>query len=65
MATLDAPRTLDDERVAVWPDGWYADLSEIHRGDYAHRSDYFAIVSLTDHAALLALGLGELIGAST
>ena len=65
MAAINAPQIPDDERVAVWPDGWYADLSEVHRGDYAHRSDDFAIVSLGDHTALRALGLDELIGAST
>ena len=49
------------DRIAVWPDGGYADIEDVHRGEYASSSDDYEVVSLGDLARLRDLGLDELI----
>ena len=61
MAAIDTADRPNGELLAIWPDGGCAEIEEVQRGDYAHRSNDFAIVRLSDHATLRALGLDELV----
>ncbi len=57
MTRSTKPYHPDD--IVVWPDGFWATVEDIRRGDFSHRSDDYEIVRLEDHARLKALGLAE------
>lgn len=56
--TKQPPQHRPDD-IVVWPDGFYATLEEVRRGEFSHRSDDFEIVRLEDVARLKELGLAE------
>lgn len=60
MTNTQRPLHLDD--IAVWPDGFWAELGEVWDGHFSHRSDDYEIVRLEDDARLKALGLAEDFG---
>jgi hypothetical protein len=45
--------------LAIWPDGFWARLSEVHGGQFAHRSDDHEIVASDDRDRLGELGLAD------
>ncbi|MFG1352100.1 MAG: hypothetical protein B7X99_13130 [Rhizobiales bacterium 17-65-6] len=56
--TMQTPPYHPDD-IAVWPDGAWATLGEVWRGEFSHRSDDFEIVRLEDVARLKELGLAD------
>jgi hypothetical protein len=52
-------RPFDQEDIAVWPDGTWAELGEVWNGHWNHKSDDYEIVPLEDEARLKSLGLAE------
>ncbi len=54
----------NDDDVAVWPDGFWAVLEEVWKGDYSYRSDDYEVVRRTDHARLIEVGAGDAIDPS-
>jgi hypothetical protein len=61
MATGTAMRTeaRHPEDIAVWPDGFWAPLSELHSGGFNHRSDDFEVVPHDDLARMQELGIAD------
>ncbi|HEY9213024.1 MAG TPA: hypothetical protein VIQ29_09235 [Ancylobacter sp.] len=57
--TTKQPPQHHPDDIAVWPDGAYATLKEVWRGEFSHRSDDFEIVRLEDVARLKELGLAD------
>lgn len=54
-------RTPSDEDIATWPDGNWARLGEVRRGDFYWKSDDYEVVLLEDTVRLRELAiLGEL-----
>ena len=62
MATSDAPLPYSSDDIAVWPDGGWASLGEIWRGEYGHMSDDYELVRIEDQARLKALGILDELG---
>lgn len=59
MQTTRTKYHCDD--YAVWPDGTYATLDEVRRGEYNWMSDDYEIVVAEDDARLTELGIEELV----
>lgn len=54
MATTQASHPDD---LALWPDGFWATLSELRSGGFNHRSDDFEVVSHLDRVRIQELGI--------
>ncbi len=62
MVTSDAPLPYSSDDIAVWPDGTWAFIGDIRRGDYDYMSDDYEQVRIEDRARLKTLGiLDELV----
>ena len=61
MATGMATRTeaRHPEDLVVWPDGFWATLSEVRSGGFSHRSDDFEVVRHNDRARMQELGIAD------
>jgi hypothetical protein len=57
VVTSDAPLPYSSDDIAVWPDGSWAFLGDIWRGDYNHMSDDYEQVRIEDQARLQTLGI--------
>ena len=63
-STSEAREPYSPDDLAVWPDGFHAELGDPWNGDYDWRSDDYEMVRLEDEARLRELGLDELIDGS-
>lgn len=54
---LDRRPSLDD--IALWPDGTWATLDDVQRGELAHMSDDYEVISIDDTERLIATGIAE------
>ncbi|MDF0490396.1 hypothetical protein PX554_19900 [Sphingomonas sp. H39-1-10] len=55
----DTTRPYHGDDIAVWPDGDWATLGDVRRGDFDWRSDDYEIVRIEDHQRLRDLGLAD------
>lgn len=52
-----APRRWHPDDIAIWPDGTWAHIEDVRRGDYHFMSDDYDVVSIDDVAGLAARGV--------
>ena len=59
MTTISRPNASDPhpDDIAVWPDGTWATLGDIWRGDYGFMSDDYEVVWLEDVTRLKQLDI--------
>lgn len=50
-------RSVDPDDIAIWPDGTWAYIEDVRRGDYHFMSDDYEIVPIDDLARLTSLGV--------
>ena len=55
--TRGALRRWHPDDIAIWPDGTWAYIGDVHRGDYHFMSDDYEVVSIEDVAGLAARGV--------
>lgn len=56
---IEDTRQPNGEDFALWPDGSWAQVEDIWRGDYAWKSDDYEIIGYDDERRLREVGIAD------
>ncbi|ANH09049.1 MAG TPA: hypothetical protein VGN93_30855 [Shinella sp.] len=56
---IEERRQLNPKDFAIWPDGSWAQIEDIWRGDYTWKSDDYEVIGYDDERRLREVGIAD------